>query len=89
MKARKHKIAIYANGWNRDALFSVLSGLQPWAKSEDFDIYVFCSHASYSPFTDFIHGELNIYDLCHIEDYDAAIVFTNMLNAENTAVETG
>ena len=87
MRARKRKIAIYANGWNRDALFSVLSGLQPWAKSEDFDIYVFCSHASYSPFTDFIHGELNIYDLCHIEDYDAAIVFTNMLNAENTAVE--
>lgn len=87
MRARKRKIAIYANGWNRDALFSVLSGLQPWAKREDFDIYVFCSHASYNPFTDFIQGELNIYNLCHIEDYDGAIVFSNMLNAENTAVE--
>ena len=87
MKARKHKIAIYANGWNRDALFSVLNELKPWAKREDFDMYVFCCHASYNPFAEFIRGELNIYDLAHIEDYDAAIVFSNMLNADDIAVK--
>ena len=43
--------------------------------------------ASYGENREHNQGELNIYDLGHMEDYDGIIVFSNHLNSPRTAVE--
>jgi len=83
----KRKLAIYANGWNDDALEQALVGIRRYAKKEDFDIFVFLSFASYSEHVSLSQGELNIYKLCNPEDYDGIIVCSTMLNSNDTAVE--
>ncbi len=83
----KKKIAVYANGWNGDALFQAMKGIREYAKLKDFDIFVFLSFASYSDYYTLSQGELNIYDLSRMEDYDGAIVLSTMLNSNETAVK--
>lgn len=82
----KRKIAVYANGWSPDALAQGMTGIRSYAAKEDFDIFTFMSFASYSEYYTLSQGELNIYDLSRMEDYDGAIVFSNMLNSNETAV---
>ena len=38
----KHKIAVYGNGWNLEALQQTLEGVKRYAELEDFDTFVFC-----------------------------------------------
>lgn len=83
----KRKIAVYANGWSNEALTQAMKGIKRYARQEDFDVFVFLSHASISSYTDLVRGELNIYRLCDIEDYDGVISFSSMLNSEETAEE--
>ncbi|MCR5208735.1 MAG: GGDEF domain-containing protein [Lachnospiraceae bacterium] len=81
----KKKIAIFGNGWNMSALRDALSGMSPVAGREDFDSYIFVGHASYNGYDTLNRGELNIYELPDIEDFDGAIVFSNLLNSDKTA----
>lgn len=83
--AHKKKIAVFANGWNTGALNEALNGMSDIAKKEDFDTYIFVSHCSYNGFDYLNRGELNIYELPDIEDYDGAIVFSTLLNSDKTA----
>ena len=82
----KKKLAVYANGWSLDALTQAMTGIREYAAKEDFDVFTFLSYASYSDYYTLSQGELNIYNLSHMEDYDGAIVFSNMLNSNETAV---
>ncbi|MBR6478401.1 MAG: substrate-binding domain-containing protein, partial [Lachnospiraceae bacterium] len=82
----KRKIAVYANGWSPDALAQGMAGIRSYAAKEDFDVFTFLSYASYSEHYALSLGELNIYSLSRMEDYDGAIVFSNMLNSNETAV---
>ena len=78
------KIAVYANGWSRDALFSAIEGIKKYAEKEDFDIFVFMSHAAYGVPEDINEGELSVYELGDIRDFDGVIVFSTMLNSDET-----
>ena len=82
----KKKLAVYANGWSPDALSLEMKGIREYAAKEDFDVFVFMSFASYSEHYTLNQGELNIYALSKMEEYDGAIVFSNMLNSGETAV---
>lgn len=82
----KRKMAVYANGWSLDALTQAMAGIREYAAKEDFDVFTFLSYASYSDYYTLSQGELNIYNLSHMEDYDGAIVFSSMLNSNETAV---
>ena len=80
-KSLKKKIAVYANGWNNQITLEALAGMKAYAKEEDFDINVFYSHASYNEYDYLNQGELRIYDLANISDFDGAIMFSGMLNS--------
>lgn len=82
----KRKLAVYANGWSNDALLQGIKGIRSYAEKKDFDVFVFLSYASYGEYYTLSKGELNVYELCRLEDYDGAIVFSSMLNSTETAV---
>lgn len=80
------KLAVYANGWSYDAMSQAMAGIRKFAAKEDFDTFVFLSFASYSEHVSLSQGELNIYNLSVMDDYDGVIVFSTMLNSDETAV---
>lgn len=82
----KKKIAVMANGWDMEFLKKAMQGISAYAMQEDFDVYTFLSFASYSEHTSLMQGELNVYRLCHMEDYDGILVFSTLLNSVETAV---
>jgi len=82
----KKKIAVFANGWSNETLSSTIAGIKKYAAQEDFDVFVFLSFASISNYKDLMQGELNIYNLCCIEDYDGIISLSNMMNSDETAM---
>ena len=82
----KKKIAVYANGWSNEALSQAINGIKKYAAQEDFDVFVFLSFANISAYSNLMQGELNVYKLCNVQDYDGAIVFSNMINSEETTV---
>ena len=79
------KIAVYANGFNIESLKQALTGIQDFTKTHDSDIFVFLGFASYSENREHNQGELNIYGLGHMEDFDGIIVFSNHLNSTKAA----
>ena len=81
----KGKIAVFANGFSEESLVQAIGGIRKYAKEIDFDTFVFMSFASYSEHYNINRGELNIYGLGHMEDYDGIIIFSNHLNSPETA----
>ena len=82
----KKKIAVFANGWSTETLIQALKGMKESAALSDHDIYVFLSYATFSDQDDVKRGELNIYKLARMEDYDGIVIFSNFLNSDETAV---
>ena len=82
----KKKIAVYANGWSSEALRQALDGMRKYAAIKDTDIFVFMSFASYSEHVGLNQGELNIYRLSGMNNFDGVVVFSTMLNSNGTAV---
>lgn len=83
---KRKKIAVFANGYGMDTLYALLKGIKSVDICDNFDFFVFISYASYDDFDDFNAGELKIYDLPVIKDYDGAIVLTNALNSVETGI---
>ncbi len=83
----KRKLAVCANGWSMDALTRALEGFRKYAEKEDFDIFVFISFASYSVHKTLMQGELNIYRSCRPEEYDGIVIFSSMMNSDDTVRE--
>lgn len=83
----KKKIAVYVNGWSLPILRQALEGMKQFAKeqNQEFDIFVFMNHASYSEYVDINQGELNISYLAYMEDFDGVVVFSSQLNSESMA----
>ncbi|MBO6300801.1 MAG: hypothetical protein J6N53_18375 [Lachnospiraceae bacterium] len=83
----KRKLAIFANGYNIEQLRQALDGIQNHPRAKDSDIFIFMSFASYGENPAHNQGELNIYNLGHMEDFDGIIVFSNHLNSPDTAIK--
>lgn len=82
----KKKIAVFANGYGLDTLKLLLRGFRNADVNNEYDFFIFISFASYDEFDEFNQGELNIYGLPDLTDYDGVIVFANSLNAVDTGV---
>ncbi|MCR5616218.1 MAG: diguanylate cyclase [Saccharofermentans sp.] len=82
----KKKIAVFANGYGLDSLKALIRGFRSADADNEYDIFVFFSYASYDEFEEFNRGELNIYDLPDLKDYDALIVLSNSLNSIETGI---
>ncbi len=84
----KKKIAVYANGWNFDSLQRILEGMRSYsAEHREFDIFVFLSHAAYNEHVDINEGELNIYNVAYMQDFDGVVILSNAMNSERMAKE--
>lgn len=83
----KKKIAVYANGFSMDSLREVIEGIRLYAEKKDFDVFVFLSFAAYSEEHGLNQGELNVYKLGFIDDFDGAIVLSTHLNSPPAAME--
>ncbi|MCR4946258.1 MAG: hypothetical protein K5929_04845, partial [Lachnospiraceae bacterium] len=81
----KNRIAVCTNGWSPDVLTKAMEGFEEYADSRDLDIFVFMSFASYSVHKHTMQGELNVYNLCEMSDYDGVVVFSNIINSDETA----
>lgn len=76
----KKKIAIFSTGWGGEILYQYLSGLIDGMKGMAADLYLFLSHAAFGPSEAELHGEMNIYQLPDMKDFDAACLFANSLD---------
>lgn len=76
----RKKIAIFSTGWSGEILYKYLVGVCDGLAAISADIYLFLSHAVYGPEEKQNIGEMNIYNLPHMEDFDAALFFANGLD---------
>ena len=81
----KHRIAIYSNGYNGSITLKAIEGIKRYSAANDLDVHFYISFAANnrSPVTN--KGQLNIYDLAKLDEYDGLIVFSNLLNNIPTA----
>ena len=83
----RKKIAVFVNGYGMEALNATLKGIRQSESFSNYDFFIFVSYASYDTQENYNRGELNIYSLPKLKDYDGAIVYTNALNSVETGIE--
>ena len=81
----KHRIAIYSNGYNGTITLKAIEGIKRYAALMDFDIHFYISFAANNRIDIINAGQLNIYSLAKLDEYDGLIVFSNLLNNIPTA----
>ena len=81
----KHRIAIYSNGYNGSITLKAIEGIKKYAAANDLDIHFYISFAANNRKPDINAGQLNIYNLARLDEYDGLIVFSNLLNNIPTA----
>ena len=83
----RKKIAVFVNGYGMEALNATLKGIRQSESFSNYDFFIFVSYASYDTQENYNRGELNIYSLPKLKDFDGAIVYTNALNSVETGIE--
>lgn len=78
----KKKIAMFAGGWGTEILTEYVKGVADRLKDEKADVYLFLSYATYIDEPEIRQGELNIFNLPDMRDFDAALVFGNSIDFE-------
>lgn len=73
----KKKIAIFAIGWASDILYQYLSGIKEGLEKDNADMYLFMCHPALTETDEYIRGEINIFNLPNLADFDGAMVFAN------------
>lgn len=73
----KKKIAVFATGWASDILYQYLCGVREGFERFQADLYLFLCHPTYSDTDTHFQGEVNIFQLPCLEDFDGALVFAN------------
>lgn len=77
----KKKIAILTTGWSYEFIFDVLGGIKDAVKDDEVDLYMFLCYGYYDETSAFNHGEYNVFNLIHYEDFDGVILFSNIFNS--------
>lgn len=75
--ARK-KIALFSTGWASNILAQFLRGVHDEFVSLDLDTYLFLSYATYGQTESDRAGELQIFRLPNLADFDGAIIISNL-----------
>ncbi|HKM20562.1 MAG TPA: substrate-binding domain-containing protein, partial [Lachnospiraceae bacterium] len=68
-------------GWSYEFIFEVLGGIKDAVKDDEVDLYLFLCYGYYDETSAFNHGEYNIFNLIHYEDFDGVILFSNIFNS--------
>lgn len=79
----KKKIAVFTTGWCSEILSQFLRGMQSALKQERVDIFLFLCYPTYIDTAAMKHGEMNIFSLPDLHDFDGAIIFGSGLNFQD------
>lgn len=76
----KKKVAIFSTGWGTEILYKYTKGIIDGFANEQVDVYLFLSNAALDDTESYMQGELNIFNLPDLHDFDAALFFANGLD---------
>ena len=76
----KKKIAVFTTGWCSEILSQFLTGMQESLKNEQVDIFLFLCYPVYIDTPAIKRGELNIFSLPELKDFDGVVIFGSGLN---------
>ena len=92
----KKKVAVFANAWGCEYLREVMTGAFEVAKNGYADLFCFFNFSSRSETERYNRGEINIFRLPDLEEFDGAIVIGNSFNLQeevtyvyNKVIESG
>ena len=71
----KKKIAVFTTGWCCEILSQFLMGMEESLSSDGADIFLFLGYSMYSDSEANRKGDLNIFNLPDLHDFDAAVIF--------------
>ncbi|MBR5975914.1 MAG: diguanylate cyclase [Clostridiales bacterium] len=76
----KKKIAVFTTGWCTEILSQFLKGLMTALSEDEADIFLFLCYSTFADTPARRHGEMNIFELPDLRDFDGAIVFGSGLD---------
>ena len=76
------KIALFSCGWAFDLLHDYSKGVMKRMQGVDADLYIFVCYPTYVDDESMKMGELNIFNLPFIEDFDGVLVLGNAIDHE-------
>ena len=79
----KKKIAVFTTGWCCEILSQFLNGMQSVLKEENADIFLFTCYPTYIDTPAIKHGELNIFTLPDLHDFDGVVIFASGLDFQD------
>ena len=71
----KKKIAFFTIGWCSEILSQFINGMRISLKKSNADIYLFLCYPTYADTDAIKHGEMNIFTLPDLHDFDCAVIF--------------
>lgn len=79
----KKKIAVFTTGWCSEILAQFLSGMQEALKDSHTDVFLFLCYPVYIDTPAVKRGELNIFSLPELKDFDGVVIFGSGLNFQD------
>lgn len=76
----KKKIAVFATGWSEQMLDEYMGGIHLGLQNIPADVYLFLCYPSLGDEVDYSKGELNIFKLPDMNDFDGALVLGNTID---------
>ncbi len=76
----KKKIAVFTTGWCGEILSQFLSGMMGALNDENADIFLFICYPIYLDSDAVKQGEMNIFNLPDLHDFDGAVIFGSGLD---------
>ena len=76
----KKKIAVFTTGWCGEILSQFLSGMMGALNDENADIFLFICYPTYLDSDAVKQGEMNIFNLPDLHDFDGAVIFGSGLD---------
>ncbi len=76
----KKKIAVFANGWGYEYVRTVMKGIEKAAKEEGVDVFVYINYSTYGDDLGENSGELNIFKLPNLKQFDGVLIMANSFN---------
>ena len=76
----KKKIAVFTTGWGSEILSQFLTGMMNTLKDEPADVFLFLCYPAYIDNDATKQGEMNIFNLPDLHDFDGTVIFASALD---------
>ena len=76
----KKKIAVFTTGWGAEILGQFLDGMKEELRRDNADVFLFLCFAAFADSPAKKQGEMNIYNLPDLHDFDGAMIFGSGLD---------